>query len=84
MASEPAKGFGVKVASHRTLDIARREVARLAAQGYPAFLATAQLPSGNWYRVYVGPFSSRADADRYSQLLRQQVGGEVYTIQFGK
>jgi cell division septation protein DedD len=84
MASEPAKGFGVKVASHRTAEAARRELQRLTAKGFPAFLTTSQLPSGNWYRIYVGPFSSRTEADRYGQLLRQAVGSEVYTIEFGR
>ena len=82
--SEPARGFAVKVASHRARESANATVKRLAAQGYPAFLSTSVLPSGNWYRVYVGPFSTRADADRYSGLLRESIGGEVYTVEFGE
>ena len=84
ISAEPSRGFGVKVSSHRDEAAAKAGVRTLLGKGYPAFMSRSTMPSGTWFRVYVGPFASRKEADRYSQLLREMIGSEVYTIEFAR
>ncbi|MDT8325475.1 MAG: SPOR domain-containing protein, partial [Bacteroidota bacterium] len=78
--SEPLSGWAVKVSSFKELDIARSEARKLLGQGYPAFITKKRIGATNWYRVLVGPFSDRRDADRYMQLLNVTYGNEAYTV----
>jgi cell division protein FtsN len=64
----PVDGWVVQVGAFTANDVATREVAKLQAKGYPAFVFSEPpgVP-GPRYKVRVGPYSARTDAD---QMLR--------------
>lgn len=78
--NEPLNGYAVKVSSFKELPIARSEARKLVGLGYPAFLTKKRIGSTSWYRVLVGPFSDKRDADRYMELLNVTYGNEAYTV----
>jgi cell division septation protein DedD len=64
-------GFVVQVASVKKKDGAEGLRKRLAGKGYGAFVERADLgASGVWYRVYAGPYRSRAEAEQAVASLR--------------
>lgn len=77
---QPLSGWAVKVSSFKQNDIARSEAERLLAQGYPSFITRKAINGTMWYRVLVGPFSEKQDADRYMELLNVTYGNEAYTV----
>ena len=53
----------IHVSSFRRKDHAQSDADYLAGRGYSTIVAGVDLgEKGLWYRVYVGPFASRADA----------------------
>lgn len=80
MMDQPLSGWAVKVSSFKESDIARSEARRLLAQGYPSFITRKHIGGTTWYRVLVGPFSDKHDADRYMELLNVTHGNEAYTV----
>jgi len=77
---EPMSGWAVKVSSLKAEELARGEARRLLEQGYPSFITRKSIGGTTWYRVLVGPFSDKRDADRYQQLLNVTYGNDAYTI----
>ncbi len=78
-ATAPAGGalFTVQVGAFRTLEGAERLAARLAAKGYPVFVASVDLgPAGQgiWHRVRVGRFESRDAAEATASRLAAAEG----------
>ncbi len=78
--TEPLSGWAVKVSSFKDLAVTRSEARKLLGLGYPTFITRKRIGSTNWYRVLVGPFSDRRDADRYMDLLNVTYGNEAYTV----
>ena len=76
---EPLSGYAVQVSSLKNLDIARIEARKMVDQGYPAFITRARIGGSSRYRVLVGPFTSRQDADKYTKLINVTFGNEAYT-----
>jgi cell division septation protein DedD len=64
-------GWVVQVGAYRSRQNANRQVSRLRAKGYTAFVAAG---SGSLYHVRVGPFPARADADRTATRLQREEG----------
>ncbi len=59
---EPGK-YRVQVSSFRDLKYARSLETRVLAQGYPAFVAPAEVAGkGSWFRVYLGEYASYKQA----------------------
>jgi cell division septation protein DedD len=77
---EPLSGYAVQVSSLRSVDVARVEARKMVEQGYPAFITRATVGSATWYRVLVGPFNTRGDADKYTRLINVTYGNEAYTV----
>lgn len=77
---QPLSGYAVKVSSLKNLDIARIEARKLLEQGYPSFITRASVAGVPWYRVLVGPFSTKSDADKYTRLINVTYGNDAYTI----
>ena len=75
-ASAPAPaagGFIVQVEAFGANDIASREVAKLVKRGHPAFVfAAPEGTPGPRYKVQVGPFATRAEADKTIKALRTE------------
>jgi cell division septation protein DedD len=64
-------GFTIQVNSFRDKYQAEKSVERLKSHGYPAFMVAKLIEgSGLWYRVRVGRFISREEAEKYALLLR--------------
>jgi cell division protein FtsN len=71
---EPVKApfFTVHVGSYQKRMSASSEVARLKAEGYDAFIERADLgKKGVWYRVKVGRFKNRAEAEKLQQKIEK-------------
>jgi cell division protein FtsN len=70
-AAAPPETFMLQAASFRSRDDAERLRAALLLLDLPASTTTSSLPSGVWHRVTVGPFHSRAQAERALTRLRE-------------
>ncbi len=69
--------FGVHLESVKSEDGAAKEAATLTAQGTPAFIHRTDIPDkGTWWRVYAGPFATRAEAEQAAARIR--AGGREY------
>ena len=63
--------WGVHVSSVKNRAGALQEAQRLAVNGRETFVKQTEVPGkGTWWRVYVGPFGTRAEADRTAATLR--------------
>jgi cell division protein FtsN len=71
-APTPAEVFTLQAASFRSPDDANRLRAALLLMDLPASTTSSALADGVWYRVTVGPFSSRAEAERAMTRMREQ------------
>jgi cell division septation protein DedD len=72
--SEVGQGITVQVVAVSTKQDAERVVNILRAQGYPVFLVTPEYARAedNLFRVQVGPFKDRDDADKVRAKLAQE------------
>ena len=61
---EPMTGWAVKVSSLKDVALAREEARKLLQQGYPSFITRKNLGGSTWYRVLVGPFTSKDEIGR--------------------
>lgn len=58
------EGFTIQVSSSRDISSANALAARLRSSGYPAYVSSSDTPDGlRWYRVRVGAFDERSDAE---------------------
>ena len=71
---EVGAGFTVQVAASRTKQDAEALVKILGGRGYPVFLVTPEYAhaNDNLYRVQVGPFTSKDDAEKVRTKLTQE------------
>jgi DedD protein len=69
----PLNGFVVQVEAFNSNDTASSEARKLQGKGYPAFVFTepANVP-GPKYKVRVGPYSARAEADQILKSLTNE------------
>ena len=67
--------FTVQISSWRSNVKAEHEAERFRNAGYAAFVQRAYVPSqgGVWYRVRVGQFTNRAEAERQARDLEVQL-----------
>ena len=64
-------GFLVQVAAYQREGDATTVSNRLKRKGYPAFVTTATTPAGTWFRVRVGSFGTRAEAQDMAMRLKR-------------
>jgi len=64
-------GFLVQVAAYQREGDAATVSDRLKRKGYPAFVTTATTPAGTWFRVRVGSFDTRAEAQDMAMKLKR-------------
>ena len=64
--------FTVHLASFKEKANADRSLAALKSKGVPAFLTRIELDQTAWYRLMVGRFSSKGEAEAYGKELRQK------------
>jgi len=71
----PIGRFTINVGSFRERVRAERVAKELEEKGYKAFVAEATISKkGTWYRVSVGRFPSRGEAQAFAQVLKEKEG----------
>ncbi|MBS2031018.1 MAG: SPOR domain-containing protein [Deltaproteobacteria bacterium] len=71
----PTTGFTVQVAASQQKDEVDAVMTRLRTSGLRPYLVDAEIPGkGHWYRVRVGAFKTRDDAQRYLNDLKRETG----------
>lgn len=65
---KPGSGWSVQVNAFRSRGNAEKQTADLKAKGYPAFVSQA----GGLFRVRIGSYPDRAEADRIAGKLKQE------------
>ena len=73
--SAPAEGYAVQVSASRGASSAEAVALQLRSKGFPAFVLDP-FPDdpGQFYRVRVGPYSTRAEADHAREQLTDREG----------
>lgn len=77
-AGESASGFVVQVFSGRDEDQAKKVEQTLISDGYKAFLSPVKVGSQMRYRVRIGPFDDRSDAEGVERIVRQKYRYETW------
>ena len=63
----------VQAAAYKDLDAANEAVAALQQLGHRAYVASVEIKGkGIWHRVRLGPYDTKADADRMVQRLKEK------------
>ena len=70
----PAEGWAVQGASYPTSEEGRRHLNRLKNGGHNAYLIAALVKGQTWYRVRVGPYSTKEAARDAQSSLSQVLG----------
>ncbi len=71
--AEPESYYSVHAGSYRKQYVAEREVARLNKMGFPAYVSSTNLSNkGTWYRVKIGKYETRAEAERVRADLKRR------------
>ncbi len=73
--------FTVQISSGKDRKGAERRVKALVNKGYPAYVAESEIPQkGTWYRVRVGEYKDRKEADKIlAKLGREKIKGIIVT-----
>jgi cell division septation protein DedD/ribosomal protein S27E len=81
-AIKPSEGsFTLQVASFSEASQAQARVALLKSAGVEARMVRAEIPQrGTWYRVHVGRFTSREEANRYGSQLKAKGAVEEFMV----
>ncbi len=66
--------YTIQVASSQSEEKALALVNRLKAKDYPAYIEEVELKEKKWYRVRVGSFRNRIDAQRLVDKLKEKEG----------
>jgi len=79
--SAPGNGnWGVQVGSFSDAGNAQALASKLQAQGFSAFVASAQVGSHTYHRVRVGPVQTKDDAAKLGQRVEGVVGHGVQVV----
>lgn len=79
--SGEAARYAIQVGSFPNLDEANASVARWKERGYPAYMMIADIPDrGRWYRIRIGGFESRTDAEAYMNELTDREDVEALIV----
>jgi len=71
-AAAGAGGFQVQVAAYQREGDATAVRDRLARKGFPAFVTTATTSAGTWFRVRVGGYETRNEAQTVATRLKRE------------
>ena len=81
----PTGRFTINVASFKERKRADRLVDELKEKGYLAFVAKATIPQkGTWYRVSVGRFSTRKEAQAFARAVKEKEGMDSFVRETGE
>lgn len=80
-APAPDGKFTLQVGSHRSFEEAHNQLKGLESKGLQAFLRSAEIKGkGRWYRVFVGGYESKNDAERAGTRFRSRNMFESYIV----
>jgi cell division septation protein DedD len=80
-AGTPASSFTVQIGSSTNKAEADRIVQKARSAGLQPFIVEANLrEKGTWYRVRVGSFQDRADADKFRRDVERELGGRALVM----
>jgi DedD protein len=69
----PVEGkYTVQVSSFTEREKATELVARLIKKKYPAYITSTQISQTTWYRVRVGRFATREEAEKFALTLKEK------------
>lgn len=75
----PKSPFAIQVGSYPNPDEAHHWVSHWKQKGYQAFLVSADIPGkGRWYRVRLGRFDSKEEAQSYLKDFQSREGIEAF------
>jgi cell division septation protein DedD len=80
----PSGGFRIQVLSVSSRADAEAEAARLTRQGLPARVEPGAGPRGTVYRVRVGPYATREEAEEASRRLSSQGRRDTWIVRPGQ
>lgn len=69
---ENPREYLIQLGSFRSVADAESVRALLLLQDLPVSMTPVELPDGTWYRVIVGPYSDKVDAEALVENLREQ------------
>lgn len=73
--------YSVQVGSYPKMDEANRATERWKTKGYPAYVMIANIPDrGQWYRVRIGGFTSRGEAEKYLGEFKTKENAEALVV----
>jgi cell division septation protein DedD len=73
--------YTIQVASHPDRQTAEDDVKRMKQSGFAAFIVQSELRGkGTWYRVRVGSFASRDEAEKLEKDIHAKVGLEPIVV----
>ncbi|OGQ22552.1 MAG: hypothetical protein A3I05_04315 [Deltaproteobacteria bacterium RIFCSPLOWO2_02_FULL_44_10] len=79
--SAEAAKYSVQVGSYSELSEANAAIDRWKGKGYAAYMMIADIPDrGRWYRVRIGGFESRENAEHYMEEIRTREGVEPLIV----
>ena len=65
--------FTIQVSSYKERKRAEMALQGMKAAGYPAYISEKNLGSkGTWYRIYVGKFDTKVQADEYLSKVKEE------------
>lgn len=81
MKSSSTGQYSIQVGSYPNMDEASGRVSGWREKGYPAFMMIADIPDrGRWYRVRIGSFATKDDAQGYLEKFRSQEDAEAIIV----
>jgi cell division septation protein DedD len=81
----PTSGFGIPISSFDQSLSAKKRALELAEQyAVPVFINVQQIHMTSWYRVFIGPFQSRNDAQRQAKFLTTFLKNEMREIDLNR
>ncbi len=73
--------YSIQVGSYPSMDEANSKISDWRSRGYPAFMMIADIPDrGRWYRVRIGGFASKEDAQKYMDRFRSSENTEAIIV----
>ena len=73
---DPSGKYTVQIGAFQVQNEANKLVSSMKSKGYPAFLQEVKATDGKtWYRVRVGTFTTRSDANTYGNRLKESEPG---------
>jgi DedD protein len=64
--------YTVQIGASQKEEEAKKIVKTLISRGYPAFIKAAEIPGkGTWYRIRIGTFKTREEAELYGNNLKK-------------